>query len=205
SMWSIPLASVKKRSNGLVISVSTSSGGIPEKNVATTTSGILIGGKRYTRIPPQLGVPVNVSTRQKKEVKEGIRKGKRDTALLLSPLSLISGEIDHLRLHLLAGLEAAAVADHNLLTLFQPRNHFGISCGLDAERDGTNLDRMGRTDHINGVPLALINGLEGNGERVGFVLQCDGSLRIQAREQDSVRIGHVHLRVHGARVLPNIY
>ncbi len=30
SMWSMPLASVKKRSSGLVMSVSMSSGGMPE-------------------------------------------------------------------------------------------------------------------------------------------------------------------------------
>src|SRR5262249_23127078 len=169
------------------------------------TSGILIGGKRSTGIPARGGMAITPSTRQKTTTEEGVRMEKRGTALLLFSLSLLSPAVGPLRQHLPARPSARSGADPHMPTLFQPRIHFGISCGLDAERDGTNLDRMGRTDHINGVPLALINGLEGNGERVGFALQCDGSLRIQAREQDSVRIGHVHLRVHGARVLPNIY
>src|ERR1022692_4614371 len=48
SMWSMPAARVKNRSNRPVMSFSICSGGMPEKKVATTTTGILIGGNRST-------------------------------------------------------------------------------------------------------------------------------------------------------------
>src|SRR5215471_12459896 len=53
----MPLASVKNRSNRPVISFSICSGGMPEKNVATTTTGILIEGNRSTGIRTRLVSP----------------------------------------------------------------------------------------------------------------------------------------------------
>ncbi len=55
SMWSMPLPSVKKRSKRPVMSVSICSGGMPEKNVATTTTGMLIDRKQIHRHPHQAG------------------------------------------------------------------------------------------------------------------------------------------------------
>src|SRR5258708_40377595 len=57
SMWSIPLARVKKRSKRPVMSVSICSGGMPEKKVATTTTGILIGGNKSTGIRTNVVTP----------------------------------------------------------------------------------------------------------------------------------------------------
>src|SRR6202020_2925861 len=73
SKWSTPEASVKKRSSGSVMAVSLSCGGMPEKNVATTTSGKLMGGKRSTGIRDKLVTPITTSTRQITITKYGLR------------------------------------------------------------------------------------------------------------------------------------
>ncbi len=65
SMCSMPLPKVKKRSNRPVISFSTCSGGMPLKNVATTTTGILIAGKRSTGIRAMLVMPKTQTIRQR--------------------------------------------------------------------------------------------------------------------------------------------
>src|SRR5580765_4152615 len=78
SMWSTPLARVKKRSNRPVMSVSICSGGIPEKNVATTTTGILIGGNRSTGIRTRLVTPTTHVIRHRTRMRYGYRREKRD-------------------------------------------------------------------------------------------------------------------------------
>src|SRR5215469_5322177 len=78
SIWSTPLASVKNRSNRPVMSVSICSGGMPLKNVATTTTGILIGGNKSTGIRNRLVTPTTHVIRQMTMTKYGKRKAKRD-------------------------------------------------------------------------------------------------------------------------------
>ena len=70
-MWSMPLASVKKRSNRPVMSFSICSGGMPEKNVATTTTGILIGGNKSTGIRTRLVTPTTQTMRQMTMIRYG--------------------------------------------------------------------------------------------------------------------------------------
>ncbi len=67
----MPLASVKKRSNRPVMSVSICSGGMPEKKVATTTTGMLIGGNRSTGIRTRLVTPTTQVIRQSTMTKYG--------------------------------------------------------------------------------------------------------------------------------------
>ena len=67
------LASVKNRSNRPVMSVSICSGGMPEKNVATTTTGILIGGNRSTGMRATVLTPTTASTRQRTTIRYGFR------------------------------------------------------------------------------------------------------------------------------------
>src|SRR3954471_5360589 len=74
----MPLASVKKRSKRPVMSFSICSGGMPEKNVATTTTGILIEGKRSTGIRTTVAVPMTQIIRQMTMIKYGKRMEKRD-------------------------------------------------------------------------------------------------------------------------------
>ncbi len=64
SMWSMPAASVKNRSNRPVISVSICSGGMPEKNVATTTTGMLMGGNKSTGMRTRVVTPTTQTMRQ---------------------------------------------------------------------------------------------------------------------------------------------
>src|SRR5690606_32180182 len=77
-MCSILLARVKKRSKRPVISASTCSGGIPEKNVATTTTGMLIAGKRSTGIRMTLLRPTMARTKQTTTTTCGFRIANRD-------------------------------------------------------------------------------------------------------------------------------
>ncbi len=62
-MCSMPLPSVKKRSNRPVMSFSICSGGMPEKNVATTTTGMLMLGNRSTGIRTTLVRPMTAVIR----------------------------------------------------------------------------------------------------------------------------------------------
>src|SRR5215469_8174667 len=82
-MWSTPLASVKKRSNRPVMSVSICSGGMPLKNVATTTTGILIGGNKSTGIRRRLVTPTTQVIKQMTMTKYGNRKANRDMNKIL--------------------------------------------------------------------------------------------------------------------------
>ena len=66
------------------MSVSTSSGGIPEKKVATTTSGKLMGGNRSTGMRAKLVIPITTSARQITTMKYGFRMEKRDTVYFVS-------------------------------------------------------------------------------------------------------------------------
>jgi len=77
-MWSMPLPRVKKRSNRPVMSFSICSGGMPEKNVATTTTGILILGNRSTGILTRLVRPRTETIRQATTMKYGNRSENRD-------------------------------------------------------------------------------------------------------------------------------
>jgi hypothetical protein len=79
-MWSTPLARVKKRSKRPVMSVSICSGGMPLKKVATTTTGILIGGNRSTGIRTKLVTPTTQVMRQMTMMRYGRRMAKRDMA-----------------------------------------------------------------------------------------------------------------------------
>src|SRR6185437_3051959 len=78
SIWSTPLAKVKKRSNRPVMSVSICSGGMPEKNVATTTTVIFIGGNKSTGILTMLVTPMTHVARQRTMIRYGYRIEKRD-------------------------------------------------------------------------------------------------------------------------------
>src|SRR5579872_6808228 len=77
-MWSIPDPRVNMRSNWPVMSFSTCSGGMPEKKVATTTTGILIGGNKSTGIRTTLVKPTTHTARQATTIKCGWRMAKRD-------------------------------------------------------------------------------------------------------------------------------
>ena len=68
-MWSTPLARVKKRSKRPVMSVSICSGGMPEKKVATTTTGMRIGGNRSTGMRTRVLTPTTQVMRQKTMMK----------------------------------------------------------------------------------------------------------------------------------------
>ncbi len=83
-MWSMPLPSVKKRSKRPVMSVSICSGGIPEKNVATTTTGMLMVGNRSTGMRTRLVMPTTAVIRQATMMKYGKRIANRDMAASLS-------------------------------------------------------------------------------------------------------------------------
>ena len=63
-MCSMPLPSVKKRSKRPVMSFSICSGGMPLKKVATTTTGILIAGKRSTGMRTSVVTPTTIMIRQ---------------------------------------------------------------------------------------------------------------------------------------------
>src|ERR1044072_8551833 len=108
----MPLASVKKRSKRPVMSFSICSGGIPEKNVATTTTGILIGGNRSTGIRTRAGGPTTESNRREKTIKYGLRMEK--PAILFGSCDFRGRE--NLRLYPVAWLETAPAANqHQLL------------------------------------------------------------------------------------------
>src|SRR4051812_15936312 len=77
-MWSMPLPSVKKRSNRPVMSFSICSGGMPEKNVATTTTGIFTSGNRSTGMRLSVVPPMTQTIRQSTMTKYGNRIEKRD-------------------------------------------------------------------------------------------------------------------------------
>src|SRR5262245_33613764 len=106
-MCSMLLASVKKRSNLPVMSVSICSGGIPEKNVATTTTGIWIGGNRSTGIRTIDTTPTTANTRQKTTIRYGLRI--ENPAILLHPLKICGTE--NFRIDSNAGFQSAAAAD----------------------------------------------------------------------------------------------
>src|SRR5580658_6094062 len=112
SKWSTPLASVKNRSNGSVMSVSISCGGMPEKKVATTTCGMLIGGKRSTGILAMPSPPSSSSARQITTMKYGLRIENPGMGVYrLLVLRLVFGGFHRVRLHRLTGLQRRAVAD----------------------------------------------------------------------------------------------
>ena len=73
SMCSILLASVKNRSKRPVISASICSGGMPEKNVATITTGMLISGKRSTGIRATAVIPTTAIIRHTTRIRYGLR------------------------------------------------------------------------------------------------------------------------------------
>ena len=60
------------------MSVSICSGGMPLKNVATTTTGILIGGNKSTGIRTRLVTPTTQVMRQMTMIRYGRRMAKRD-------------------------------------------------------------------------------------------------------------------------------
>ncbi len=68
-MCSMPLPRVKKRSKRPVMSVSICSGGMPLKKVATTTTGILIAGKRSTGMRVMQVIPSTITIRQRTMMK----------------------------------------------------------------------------------------------------------------------------------------
>jgi hypothetical protein len=72
---------VKNLSKRPVMSVSICSGGIPLKNVATTTTGILIGGNKSTGIRMRLVTPTTQTMRQMTMMRYGRRMAKRDMAM----------------------------------------------------------------------------------------------------------------------------
>src|SRR5688572_31166 len=73
SMCSILLASVKNRSKRPVMSASICSGGMPEKNVATITTGMLISGKRSTGIRATAVIPTTAIIRHTTRIRYGLR------------------------------------------------------------------------------------------------------------------------------------
>ena len=78
SMCSMLLPSVKNRSKRPVMSVSTCSGGMPEKKVATTTTGILMSGNRSTGMRPRLVTPTTATIRQMTTIRYGLPMAKPD-------------------------------------------------------------------------------------------------------------------------------
>ena|SRR5579885_4605 len=74
----MPLPSVKNRSKRPVMSFSMSSGGIPEKNVATTTTGMLMPGNRSTGMRTRLLTPTTTTIRQATMMKYGYRRENLD-------------------------------------------------------------------------------------------------------------------------------
>ncbi len=77
-MWSMPLPSVKNRSKRLVMSFSICSGGMPEKKVATTTTGILMSGNRSTGSRTRALTPTTQTIRQTTMMKYGYLIANRD-------------------------------------------------------------------------------------------------------------------------------
>ena len=72
----MPLASVKKRSNRPVMSVSICSGGMPEKKVATTTTGNVDRREQVHRHAHQAGHPHHAHDEADDDDQIGIANGK---------------------------------------------------------------------------------------------------------------------------------
>ena len=66
---SLPLALFPLKSFRPEMSFSISSGGMPEKNVATTTTGILIGGNKSTGMRTRVVTPTTQMMRQMTMIK----------------------------------------------------------------------------------------------------------------------------------------
>src|SRR5260370_38259964 len=81
SMWSMPGASVKKRSWREVMSFSTCSGGIPGKNVAGTHTVMSMDGNMSTGLLTRNDTPSTTMRRAQSTMKYGLRRGKAGTAL----------------------------------------------------------------------------------------------------------------------------
>src|SRR5882724_10728766 len=77
-MWSMPLPRVKKRSKRPVMSFSICSGGMPEKKVATTTTGMRTAGKRSTGMRTRLVTPITQIIKHMTMMRYGYRMEKRD-------------------------------------------------------------------------------------------------------------------------------
>src|SRR2546422_9826457 len=104
SMWSMPGASVKKRSWREVMSFSTCSGGIPGKKVAVTTTVMSMEGNMSTGILARNDTPSTTMSSAQTMMKYGFRIENAAMALADSA---------ELRFHLLSGAELAAIADDN--------------------------------------------------------------------------------------------
>src|ERR1035438_10714296 len=101
-------------------------------------------------------------------------------------------------MNLLPSLQAAAIADYDLLPLVQPRNDFSIAAGLESDFHGTLFQYSVRIHDKNGRLIASVTqGLHRNARNIVFPVEVKFGLGIQTRQQNPLRIENVDFGMHG--------
>src|ERR1700722_12159998 len=119
---------------------------------------------------------------------------------------LVVGHLNESRMHGLARFQAAALADYNPVSIGRSRQHFDVIGSFKTEGHRPDLNLTVRIHYEKGRIAALVtDSLKRNSQGMVLLFQHKRGFRVHARNQRTTWVGNVDLRVHGARVLFDVY
>ena len=156
------------------------------------------------------------NARQMTTMKYGLRMEKRDifslpnhatapVCVLLLSAFVVLHDLNRLCDHSLARLQAAAIADHDLLAFLKAGDDFRVDGSLQAQ-----LHRSILKFAVAGLPQTRLSCLPSwftacSGTTEYLLVRASRGFRVHAGHQQPLRITNIHFGVHGARVFPDVH
>src|ERR1700722_964066 len=114
--------------------------------------------------------------------------------------------LNELDMHGCARFQAATLTDYNPVSVGRARQYFDVIGSFKTEGHRPDLDLTVRIHYEERWIAALVtDSLQGNSYGIVLLFQHQRGFRVHTRNQRAAGVGHVHLGVHGARVLFDVH